>query len=638
MSAPSRSRSFSLDIAPLCATVLLVWIKLVGFNLALDLGRDMQQPIQVWAWLHTSLFTSTLALLLLVCTPLLLLPRIQRLVLLLLLNFALTTMVFVNLIHFASYGEVVSVWSSPTARMLGSIIPSILSLARPAYLLLYADILVGGLLLLRYARHVHTAPRGERWLLVRPFVVATGVALLLASPGLRLVAQVRTESLSSLFWQREVVANVGLLPYHLLDLHSFFAYYGGHSVTEEDQQRARAYLIEHRRNSARSSLFGTAANRNVILILAESFQTFLLGLEVNGQPITPHITRLANESIYFENVHDQTHLGTTSDGELVALQGLHPSALGEVAFGYADNDFYGLPAILAGRGYTTISAHAAPADFWNMHKMHPNYGIQRSYFEDSYAVNERIGQWMADREFFQQTAPRLQAFAEPFFAFLLSASNHHPYKLPAQRYVLDLGELEGTLLGDYLHTAHYFDSALGEFVDGLRASGLLDRSVLAIFGDHHALLGSSPELAQLLGYSHEDAFRHFVTRKKVPLIIRLPHGDHAGVRSVTGGQVDIAPTLLGLLGIDDPSRVMLGQDLTAERHSLVVFRDGSFADGEHYFVGRLGSVASATCYRAETGSPIPCAELEERYREALERLEISDLILRGNLISQWRSE
>jgi lipoteichoic acid synthase len=65
-------------------------------------------------------------------------------------------------------------------------------------------------------------------------------------------------------------------------------------------------------------------------------------------------------------------------------------------------------------------------------------------------------------------------------AFLLSASNHHPYRLPAKHRRLHLGALDGTLLGDYLHSVHYFDAAFGEFVTRLRHTGLLDASVIVL--------------------------------------------------------------------------------------------------------------------------------------------------------------
>jgi phosphoglycerol transferase MdoB-like AlkP superfamily enzyme len=198
--------------------------------------------------------------------------------------------------------------------------------------------------------------------------------------------------------------------------------------------------------------------------------------------------------------------------------------------------------------------------------------------------------------------------------------------------VLRLGELEGTLLGDYLHSVHYFDAVFGEFVDLLRERGLLDRSVLVLYGDHHGFLGDSPELARLLGFPERSEYDHLRVRKRVPFLIRLPHGDAAGVRDIAGGHLDIAPTILSLLGIAHEKRVMLGRDLTRAYAPLVVFRDGSFADGTHYFVNRFGPVSASSCYEAATGRAFDCGPLAGLRREARQRLEISDLIIRGDLI------
>lgn len=131
-------------------------------------------------------------------------------------------------------------------------------------------------------------------------------------------------------------------------------------------------------------------------------------------------------------------------------------------------------------------------------------------------------------------------------------------------------------------------------------------------------------------------YQRFRVRKTVPLLIRLPHGAAAGVRTATGGHLDLAPTVLGLLGIADDDGVMLGRDLTRERDGLVVFRDGSFADGAHYFVHRFDATFTPACYEVGTGRTLDCGRLEARRREARERLEISDLVVRGNLIPSLR--
>jgi lipoteichoic acid synthase len=618
------------------AMVAAMWIKLLVFQVALHRAWEPLAPASLWSVLSAEFVAVTLLSLLLLVLPLLWISGSYRFAATLVLSFGVTTVVLFSLVHVDFYGEPVSLWNGAAARNVIHVLPSVMALTKPVYALLYADVLIA-FVVWRFRRldpiQASVAARG---VVVRRLVLwGGGAALVAAVPVMSGFAPAESGLLSPV-WQRGVVARFGLLGYHKWDLASFAMYSSVRPLSPAEQARAGAFLARERTRGPASPLAGVAAGRNVIVISAESFQSYLVGLHVHGRQITPNLSALVRESLYFENVFDQTHLGTTSDGEFLALQSLHPSPAGVVAFNYRRNTFHGLPAILLGHGYATVSAVAAPGDFWNMSGMHARYGIQRSYFEDSFTIGERIGPWMGDREFFPQAADRLREHPEPFFAFLLSASHHHPFKLPADRYVLDLGPLEGTPLGDYLHTAHYFDAALGEFVEGLRSDGLLDRSMFVVYGDHRGGPGFIPELAELLGYDHEDTFRHLQTRMRVPLIIRLPNGAHAGPRAVVGGQIDIAPTLLSLLGVEDPSRVMLGQDLTSGQHSLVVFRDGGFVDGEHYVLTRFGGFDSATCYSTATGQGVPCAGLAGKHREALERLQVSDLILQGDLIPRLR--
>lgn len=120
-------------------------------------------------------------------------------------------------------------------------------------------------------------------------------------------------------------------------------------------------------------------------------------------------------------------------------------------------------------------------------------------------------------------------------------------------------------------------------------------------------------------------------RKNVPLLIRLPQAEAAGVRTASGGHLDIAPTVLSLLGVRHRGSVMLGHDLTHGRHSLVAFRDGSLTDGTIWYVHR-GSGAEGVCYEVATGRAVGCGAVEHARREVRERLKVSDLIVRGDLI------
>jgi phosphoglycerol transferase MdoB-like AlkP superfamily enzyme len=281
-------------------------------------------------------------------------------------------------------------------------------------------------------------------------------------------------------------------------------------------------------NASTSPLFGTARARNLILISAESLNAFPVQLQILGQPVMPNFATLVSERLYFNNFYDQA-MGGTSNAEFAALQSLHSLAGGAVSMRYSGNRFNTLPHILARKRYMTVSACGAAPTFWNMQQTHANLGFQRSYFDDSYQASEKIHGWIPDIAFFKQTAARLALQPQPFMAFLLSSTNHHPFVLPAHERRLNLGSLEGTALGDYLQSVNYFDRALGEFLYGLRQAGLLETSVLAIYGDHHAYISDTRLLHQLLGVAEDDRLAMWLVQKKIPFLIRLPRGEHAGI-------------------------------------------------------------------------------------------------------------
>lgn len=640
---PARAR-WLVEVGPLAAMVALLWAKLVYFSALL--------PSEWWApeetiiqWMRPAFHAvsavqtrpevlgATLASLLVLVAFLLLPPRLPRVLALLSLNLFLTSLGITDLVHVRYYADVVSLSDVVMAPMVLGVLPRVFESLSTLNALYYLDVAVGLLLLPWYLRACRTIPPLHRPLRIGIGFAVLGAGLVLAVPTARMAWRTGPALLSYSSPRIELASAIGILPYHLGDLALRLA---GEKpiIGAPERQRVARFLADHARSTQSpfpSPLFGSARGKNVIVINAESLQAFPLDVEINGQPITPRLSAFARESLHFTSFFDQTHLGTTSDAEFAAMHSLHPLAVGVLSNHFSYNQHRGLPRILSEHGYTTISACAAQADFWNMRAMHAGLGFQRSFFEDRYQMTELIGPWLADHEFFAQTMPILKAQPAPFMAFLLTASNHHPYRLPPEHRELSLGALEGTLLGDYLQSVRYFDRAFGAFVDRLRAAGLLDTSVVVIYGDHHGFLGDPPELGRLLGIPARDEYRTLQVRKKIPLMIRLPHAEKAGVKTVTGGHLDIAPTILSLLGIRHESGLMLGRDLTQGQSSLVVFRDGSFTDGTTWYAHRVG-VTAGTCYAVSTGRPVDCRVAAEQRREARNRLEVSDLVVRGDLV------
>ena len=581
---------------------------------------------------------ATFALLGLLFAPLLLLPPVASLAAALTLDVILTTVMLADTIHFRFYGDVISLPELLHVKQLVTVASSVAMMVRPADLLPFADVVAAGVLAVAWVR------RGARAPLSRPASrrVALVVILAAAIAAVRPVRLMRLDPEDVFAYsttRREVAAALGLGPFHVYDVGAQILYPLLGRWEVRDPERARVTAFFNARQAAGrpfSPLFGAARGRNVILVMVESLERFPVGLVVDGQPVAPHLAEFAHESLDFVNFFDETHLGTTADGEFSSLHSLYPLPDAVVSTRYPANDFRGLPKILDDLGYQTVSLCGVGGDFWNMRQMHHELGFLDSYFIDRLRPTELFGIGLADASLFEQTDEILASLTEPFASFAITLSSHSPFRIPPTHQELRLGALSGSQVGDYLQAVHYVDSAFGDFLGRLRRSGLLDRSIVVVYGDHHAFLDQTPQLARALSLEHPDTYARWAAQRRLPLLIRLPHGASAGAWTGAGGHVDIAPTVLSLLGVSAEREVLVGRDLTSSDPPFVVLRDGSFIVGDQSLIAG-GPGGAPTCLDLRRRAPIACASLAAGRVAARERLEISDLVIRGNLVPAVRT-
>ena len=618
------------EFAVLTLTIFAIWLKQLYAGLAVQTFWP-GQSLGTWAVEHVTMFASTYGGAVLLTAWTVVLPRGSRIAALLVINVLATTLIVADYIYIYFTGDVLSVLNTISSpAMAKAVMASVVEWIEPSLAWFYADVAAGVLwLVFNRSARVWTGPARGAGARMRSAVVLGCLAGILVTPGFTAVTMSEDGAFAFDALQRDVWSTMGSVPYHAADaiVHS------RRSETRRDSAPFVKSYFDRRseRPVATSPLFGAGRGANLILISGESLQAFPLSLTINGVRVAPRLAEFASQSLSFTRFYDQTHLGTTSDAELLALNSLHPLPVGFAVFRDASNTFVALPSLLRKAGYGTVSAVGASGDFWNMRRMHHQYGFQTSFYEDSYQVDQRLGGWLADRSFFAQTVPRLQAVKEPFFAFLLTSSNHHPFKGDPASPRFDVGALQGTLLGNYLQSVHEFDTEFGAFIDELRAAGLLDRSVVALYGDHQGFVGEEEGLPSLLGIDPHDELGRFLVRKRVPFLVRLPGGQHAGPQDVPGGHLDIAPTLASLMGVA-AAPMMIGRDVTAVRGRPIVFRDGSFLDGGAAYINAFGALSSARCYALDTRKPVDCQLLKDGRAIAREQLRVSDAILGADLI------
>ena len=627
-----RSSSF-LELAPLLTFLVCGAVK--SFYVCASFRNVFWAPSSTfsdWILSHPQAATSSIAGVALPLFFLPLVPRVTRFGLLLFFHLILSLIVVADLVHLNMLSDVIPATSFNQLHMLPKFLWNSRHAFDPVFIVLFGDVFLWVLCAIPYIKASQETAPFPRRMAIRVSLGLTAVGGLTALPTLQVIVGGEEDVFAYFNVRREVVARIGLLPFHFADVIRYQRV-TRRRPTPSDLQEIHSFIEDRLANdSPRSALFGVAKDRNLILISAESLQSFPIGMRIDGRDITPRLTAFAGESLDFTAFYDQTHLGTTSDGEFIALNSFHAPAWGTVAYHRSDNFFRGLPTILSQHGYDSVSACGAEATFWNMKKLHRAYGFDDSVFADRFTMKETMQDWLVDKLFFEEVIPFLRVRREPFMAFLISTSNHWPFVLPEGYEKFDVGGLEATSVGNYLQTVHYFDEAFGQFLDLLDEEDLLERSVIALYADHQGFLNDEKELSLLPGVAIDTELDRLVLSKRIPFMIRLPGGEAAGKRSDIGGQLDITPTLLGLLGIDAEREVFLGRDLTAGGEGFTVFRDGSFLTEGCFLVNHLGAIANCRCYDPSTAESIACAPFAGLRRRAQRSLKISDFVFEGNLL------
>ena len=314
---------------------------------------------------------------------------------------------------------------------------------------------------------------------------------------------------------------------------------------------------------------GIFKGKNVVFLQIESLENFVIGKKVLGQEITPNLDKLMKKSFYFDNIYEQNNAGNSIDCDMMANTGLLTLGDSITFLTHADVKYKSLPRILNENGYTTISTHAERASDWNWSEAHSNaLGYQDMWDIDSYKLDDIFGMGLSDHSFLNQYADKLKTLKEPFFSTIPTLSSHGPFDLPDKYRELKLPKnIDDTKLGGYFQSVHYTDKQIGFFIDKLEKIGLLNDIVLVIYGDHggvHKYYNDEIQNVPLEGDWWKE--RDY----KIPLFI-YGKGIEGKTISVAGGQTDIVPTVLYLLGIDVKENIFMGRNLlNTNRNSIVI--------------------------------------------------------------------
>ncbi|MDQ0659760.1 LTA synthase family protein [Paenibacillus sp. W2I17] len=519
------------------------------------------------------------------------------------MNLLLSGIFFAAIMYYKYYGVIVNYHALAQVNQVTSVKSSMFSLLDPYYLFIFADVLIIGGILIRRRIKLGSTERPNRIPLERRARRRVASVILTLSMILCMLNIYPNRASMSELTQAEQMGILGYEAYTILDRPDKLVPIAHIDQTDIDQLKQTTELpaiVEQ----------GAASGRNVIMLQLESFQNFLIGLEVDGQEITPNLNQLARQSLYFPNFYQQVGQGNTSDAEFVVNTSFYTPPNGAATTVYADKALPSLPKLMSANGYQTATFHTNDVRFWNRDQLYKALGFDQYYDINYFGTQDSIAFSASDEVLYSKTLDKLESMhssGKPLYAHIISMSAHHPYTLPKNKVKLTLPErYKDTLPGDYLISQHYADEAVGQLIAGLKERGLWENSLFVLYGDHLGLPIYSLDrddivlMKELYGREYTSA-----DMINIPLIISAP-GITPGVQlEQIGGQVDILPTIAGLTGVSLKDQLHFGQDLLHEGGNLLperyylpsgsVLNDASlfipakgYGDGTHYSLADAG--------------------------------------------------
>lgn len=355
-----------------------------------------------------------------------------------------------------------------------------------------------------------------------------------------------------------------------------------------------AYYAAHPKQAADTPMTGAFAGKNLILIMMESVDDWLVTPEY-----MPNLYRLEQEGVYFRNYYAPIFLAAaTFNSEFTANTGMIAPEYHVRNSYYAEHALpYSLANLFRDAGYRARSYHAANPNIYNRGQIHLNFGYE------SYNDYGDLGMddYMLDSQLLRGYDRIVSD--EPFFSFIITYSGHGPYTeeqdtisaphLARARAVIDYSTVPYTTEAqkeEYTRAvaqAMETDAFIGGLRERLEADGHAEDTVLMLFTDHYCKYFSDTELIEAIKGTGDHNLL-----SNVPFVI-WTEGITPQVSEKYVSTMDIAPTIVDLFSLDADLRYYIGNDMFGPDGGVVYFRNYAWYDGKTYDTGNDASTNPA---------------------------------------------
>lgn len=611
------------QISDILIFIVVVFVKVVSLNYALKLVEEHNRQLML----------GCLGSVLIIAALLSLFDIKQRIKLLIAADFIISAILFADLIYNRYFYDVTSVALLKQVRLVGEVKDSVKALVHLEDFVYFIDV-IALIPIYKKLKNKINSTCGSLSIKIRAcmLVILMFIGYSFSYNSVLALEKDQPGLLKTFYDKKYIVEKIGGLNFHLFDFYRYISndVLKKDKLTTEEQKQVQDFF-DNKETPVIKKYNGVMNGKNLIVVQLEAFQSFVLNKSINGQEITPNLNKLSKQSLVLDNYYYQTSWGGTSDAEFLTQNSLLPAREGSVYYQYSGNQYDSMVKQFKNSGYYTTVMHANRPGFWNRTNMYNSLGFDKYENQNDYVIDDIQGLGLSDKSFFKQSVEKMKSINQPFYTFMISLSSHFPFKDQNDKIkdILNVGEFEGQLMGDYLKSVKYTDEAIGELIDNLKQEGLWDNSVVVFYGDHSAIpFEKRDQLAKFLYNKDDLTALEWFNAQKVVSMIHFPEDKIKGHNTMTAGQMDLYPTIANLFGFE--SKYTLGKDLLNNKNGFMVLRDGTWADNNVVYLKSIDKVVDK-----KTGKELNREDYLEEFERAYNYLKYSDATIEHDLIKSF---
>ncbi len=401
----------------------------------------------------------------------------------------------------------------------------------------------------------------------------------------------------------------------------------------DDTMKAVSNYFINKTITDKNDYTGMFKDKNLIVIMMESANDIFI-----NQEYYPNFYKLYSEGWSWDNNYSPRNSCATMNNEFSGMTSLYSIYNTCTASKYKNNSYFeSIFNLFNKQKYVTFSSHDYTEAYYPRSTIHKNMGSGEYYGVQKLGISysNEYKNWANDDEFMEavlKIIDKKTSNNEHFMTWLTTVSSHQPYSVDSIQgdkfYNMTKDTGYSSDVRKYMSKLKILDDGLGVLLRGLKDRGILDDTVIVLYGDHYPYGISKEHLNEVLEYDTEED----MNAEQVPFVIYNSTVEAKKFDQYTF-YLNILPTLANLFDLDYDPRYYLGTDLFSnDAESLTVFADGSWKNEIGYYNAKKNKI------KYYTDKTYTTEELNKINNEISTKVNISSTVIKENYFEHLKGK